>query len=135
SVCAAAYVNVAIVLTAGPFMKRAQTVAVHWRPNVPLKLIKNDGISTVYVVDKKQKLLGYVTADQAAAAAKEGKGLEEILTSDIPTVHPETLLSDLFEPMSDDKAPLSVVDDSDRKSTRLNSSHVSISYAVFCLQK
>src|SRR5207249_10378373 len=27
------------------------------------------------------------------------------------------------------------VDDKDRKSTRLNSSHVSISYAVFCLKK
>src|SRR5437868_7177922 len=28
-----------------------------------------------------------------------------------------------------------LVDDQDRKSTRLNSSHVSISYAVFCLKK
>src|SRR5690606_41822960 len=28
-----------------------------------------------------------------------------------------------------------VVDDLDRKSTRLNSSHVKISYAVFCLKK
>src|SRR3712207_6928119 len=27
------------------------------------------------------------------------------------------------------------VDDSDRKSTRLNSSHANISYAVFCLKK
>src|SRR5690242_21217343 len=27
------------------------------------------------------------------------------------------------------------VDDGDRKSTRLNSSHMSISYAVFCLKK
>src|SRR5699024_11932318 len=34
-------------------------------------------------------------------------------------------------------APLSQTDpeSSDRKSTRLNSSHVSISYAVFCLKK
>src|SRR5690625_2073706 len=28
-----------------------------------------------------------------------------------------------------------ILTDSDRKSTRLNSSHVAISYAVFCLQK
>src|SRR5689334_23388853 len=28
-----------------------------------------------------------------------------------------------------------IVDDADRKSTRLNSSHSSISYAVFCLKK
>src|SRR5207249_12020511 len=31
--------------------------------------------------------------------------------------------------------PKMVVMDADRKSTRLNSSHVSISYAVFCLKK
>src|SRR5690606_39771619 len=30
---------------------------------------------------------------------------------------------------------LDVVEDQDRKSTRLNSSHVKISYAVFCLKK
>src|SRR5690606_39443667 len=30
---------------------------------------------------------------------------------------------------------LAVEDDGDRKSTRLNSSHVKISYAVFCLKK
>src|SRR5690625_667763 len=30
---------------------------------------------------------------------------------------------------------LGVGDDGDRKSTRLNSSHVAISYAVFCLKK
>jgi len=31
--------------------------------------------------------------------------------------------------------PLKLVVDSDRKSTRLNSSHANISYAVFCLKK
>src|SRR5690242_21594116 len=30
---------------------------------------------------------------------------------------------------------LAIVGESDRKSTRLNSSHMSISYAVFCLKK
>src|SRR5258707_4320294 len=30
---------------------------------------------------------------------------------------------------------VSIVDDQDRKSTRLNSSHANISYAVFCLKK
>src|SRR5699024_11339090 len=34
-----------------------------------------------------------------------------------------------------DLPPESKIYDGDRKSTRLNSSHVSISYAVFCLKK
>src|SRR5699024_694018 len=37
-----------------------------------------------------------------------------------------------FEQMEEE---LSLILDKDRKSTRLNSSHVSISYAVFCLKK
>src|SRR5438876_8175105 len=35
----------------------------------------------------------------------------------------------------DDREPLDRCAESDRKSTRLNSSHPSISYAVFCLKK
>src|SRR5437667_2979743 len=31
--------------------------------------------------------------------------------------------------------PLALLDAEDRKSTRLNSSHITISYAVFCLKK
>src|SRR5690625_1621840 len=36
---------------------------------------------------------------------------------------------------TDDKARLQSIAEEDRKSTRLNSSHVAISYAVFCLKK
>src|SRR5207249_7058800 len=38
-------------------------------------------------------------------------------------------------PKGDAPGFVRVLDDRDRKSTRLNSSHVSISYAVFCLKK
>src|SRR3712207_7614925 len=37
--------------------------------------------------------------------------------------------------LTDEQAPLDLVDLGDRKSTRLNSSHANISYAVFCLKK
>ncbi|TFJ93525.1 quaternary amine ABC transporter ATP-binding protein [Lentibacillus salicampi] len=104
-------VDLAKVLTASHVMKRAETVTADRGPNVALRLMKENGVSTIYVVDKKHRLLGYVTADQAAAAAKKGQGLEDILTNDIPKVHPDTLLNDIFEPMAEDKAPLSVVDD------------------------
>src|SRR5207249_11189667 len=45
----------------------------------------------------------------------------------IPTLDPEMVLKSW--------TTLVDVDQRDRKSTRLNSSHVSISYAVFCLKK
>src|SRR3712207_8553013 len=39
------------------------------------------------------------------------------------------------EPADDRSVDLPQVDGADRKSTRLNSSHANISYAVFCLKK
>src|SRR3712207_9016131 len=48
-------------------------------------------------------------------------------------VHPRTL-ADRLETL-EDRDVLGVVARPDRKSTRLNSSHANISYAVFCLKK
>src|SRR5690625_4179849 len=105
-------VDLAKVLTAGHVMKRAERVTVDRGPRVALKLMQDNGVSTIYVVDKQKNLLGYVTAEQAAEASKQKVGLAEIMTKDIPMVTPDTLLADAFEPMSEDKAPLSVVDES-----------------------
>src|SRR5690625_5419847 len=53
------------------------------------------------------------------------------VTSDtlVQEVESETMMDNNFEELELIKMPL------DRKSTRLNSSHVAISYAVFCLKK
>src|SRR5690554_7258335 len=47
----------------------------------------------------------------------------------------QTLTLDISEKELKNKAVIVVDDVLDRKSTRLNSSHVRISYAVFCLKK
>src|SRR5690625_5667270 len=58
-----------------------------------------------------------------------------------PEVPMFTLAIPQSEPRADRKisdsawSEVKIDDDRDRKSTRLNSSHVAISYAVFCLQK
>lgn len=107
-------VDLAKVLTASHVMKRAESVTTEKGPRVALELMKREGISTVYVTDKKRKLLGYVSADKADEAVKEKKNLEDVLTRDMPTVSPDTLLSELFEPMASAAVPLSVVDEEDR---------------------
>lgn len=104
-------VDLAKVLTAGHVMKRAENVVIDRGPQVALKLMRANGLSTVYVVDRSQKLLGYVTADDASRAARERLDLKDVLTKDIPKVHPDTLLVDILEPMAG-KSPVSVVDDS-----------------------
>src|SRR5437868_15008162 len=43
--------------------------------------------------------------------------------------------NDIVNPAAQEDPSSPIAGSSDRKSTRLNSSHVSISYAVFCLKK
>lgn len=107
-------VDLAKVLTAGHVMKRPETVRIDRGPRMALKIMKDNGVSTVYVVDNQKKLLGIVTADDAARAIQEQLSLQDVLTEDVPTVTEDTLIGDIFEPMTDAKAPLSVVDDENR---------------------
>ncbi|HLR22536.1 MAG TPA: glycine betaine/L-proline ABC transporter ATP-binding protein [Pseudogracilibacillus sp.] len=107
-------VDLSKVLTAAHVMKRAESITVDRGPRVALEVMRKEGVSTVYVTDKAKRLLGYVTADQASEAVKEGKEISDVLTSDIPTISPETLLNDIFEPLSEATAPLSVVDEENK---------------------
>lgn len=107
-------VDLSKVLTAGHIMKRAETVQVERGPTVALNLMRSLKISSIYVVDKKQKLLGAVTADGAKEAIEKNLPLESILLKDIPTVKVDDLLTDLFEKVSIAKIPVAVVDETNR---------------------
>src|SRR3712207_7928788 len=77
-----------------------------------------------------------------------GTPVLEAMTRDVPSVGHWRPLEASMRALMESKAPaLMIVDDGgrlvglltpenvDRKSTRLNSSHANISYAVFCLKK
>src|SRR5699024_9488884 len=85
-------VDLAKVLTAAHIMKRPERVTIDRGPRVALRVMKENGVSTVYVIDKDKKLIGYVTADQAASAVREDKQIRDVLTENIPTVSPDTLI-------------------------------------------
>lgn len=107
-------VDLSKVLTAQHVMKRAETVQIDKGPRVALKLMKNLGISSIYVVDKQQKLLGVMTAKDASQAAEENQSLEYFLERDTTVVGTETLLIDLFEKVSSATIPVAVTDENNR---------------------
>src|SRR5699024_11765899 len=72
-------VDLAKVLTAGHVMKRPERVMVDRGPRVALRIMKENGVSTVYVVDRQKRLLGIVTADDAASAGRETLTLKDVL--------------------------------------------------------
>lgn len=102
-------VDLSKVLTANHVMKRAEAVNVDRGPRVALQMMRDLGISSIYVVNKKRNLLGAVTADAARNAVENNKPLHDIPDETL-TVSGDTLLVDLFDKVSTASIPVAVVD-------------------------
>ncbi|MED1739711.1 glycine/proline betaine ABC transporter ATP-binding protein OpuAA [Bacillus swezeyi] len=107
-------VDLSKVLTAGHIMKRAETVRVDKGPRVALTLMKNLGISSIYAVDKHNRLLGTIDAETAKKAAEKGQVLETVISKEMKTVQQDVVLTDIFEMVSDASIPIAVVDEKER---------------------
>lgn len=107
-------VDLSKVLTAAHVMEKAETITIDKGPRVALQFMRERGVSSLYVVDKKMELLGLVSAEDAANGIKEGKKLEELLQQEIPVIAPDTVLNELFELMGNSRLPVAVVDSSKR---------------------
>lgn len=101
------------VLTAEHIMKRPETVNIEKHgPRVALERMREEGLSSIYVIDGKRNLKGYVTADDASEARKkEIRDLNEILKTDIPTVEREKPMQEIFDIIHDTPVPVAVVED------------------------
>lgn len=107
-------VDLSKILTASHVMKRAETVQIDKGPRVALEMMKKLGISSIYAVDKKKTLLGALTAADAREAIETGKSLQEIIDQEVQTVTGDTLLTDLFEQVSQATIPVAVIDENNR---------------------
>ncbi|MFC4619046.1 glycine betaine/L-proline ABC transporter ATP-binding protein [Camelliibacillus cellulosilyticus] len=106
-------VDITKVFTAEHVMKRPETLEASRGLRVAIKIMKDEGVATVYVTDKNKKLLGIVFADDAAKAAEQGKSLQDIVKP-VEHVKVDTLLSDMFEAVAASSVPIAVVDDNNR---------------------
>lgn len=104
-------VDLSKVLTAAHVMIPPETVSPERGPRVALQLMREGGVSSLYVTDKQSKLLGIITADDASTALRDNKTIAEVMSVDMPWVLPGALLSELFETMASTKLPVAVVDD------------------------
>lgn len=107
-------VDLSRVLTASHVMKRAERISVDRGPRVALQIMKEQGYSMIFVVDRKKKLLGALTAEQASFAIKNNQTIAEAMTKDIPTVGEDVIISELLDEIATSSLPLSVVDDENR---------------------
>ncbi|MFB5762811.1 quaternary amine ABC transporter ATP-binding protein [Paenibacillus medicaginis] len=107
-------VDLSKVLTAAHVMRRPETITLDRGPRVALGLMRERGISNLFVIDRSKKLLGVITAEDTSIALKQDQNLNDILITDGPQVAPETVMNDLFEITSSAKVPLAVVDNNGR---------------------
>ncbi|MFF2483582.1 glycine betaine/L-proline ABC transporter ATP-binding protein [Paenibacillus sp. NPDC058071] len=107
-------VDLSKVLTASHVMKKAVTITPEKGPRVALQFMRDQGVSSLYVVDKRMQLLGSITAEDTVRSFKEGLPLEQIMQTDVPTATPETLLNELFEMMGNTKLPVAVIGENGR---------------------
>src|SRR5205807_3384258 len=90
------------------------------------------GPGNAYVAAAKRRVFGAVGIDMVA-------GPSEIIVIADGSANPDWIAMDLFSQAEHDEAARAILlspepELIDRKSTRLNSSHLVISYAVFCLK-
>lgn len=107
-------VDLSKVLTASHVMKRPEKISVDRGPRVALEIMRKQGYSNIFVVDRKQTLLGALTAEQAKEAIEQQKSISESMTVDVPVAQEDTLLADLLDMISTSPLPISVIDDKRR---------------------
>jgi glycine betaine/proline transport system ATP-binding protein len=107
-------VDLSKVLTASHVMKRPEKISPDRGPRVALEIMRKQGYSNIFVVDRRQKLLGALSAEQAKAAIEQQKSISETMTVDVPVVKEDTLLADLLDIMATSSLPISVLDEQDR---------------------
>ncbi len=104
------------ILTLKDVMKRPHPVVqLRDGPHVALQVMKEHGISSVFVVDRAKHLQGLITAEQAIEARKADiKSLQDVELLEVP-VHNETVLvQDIFTVIAESKVPLAVIDEEKR---------------------
>jgi len=107
-------VDLSKVLTAGRVMKRAETITLDKGPRVAMQMMRERGVSTLFVVDKKKSLLGVLTADAVKKAHSEELSLQAVMETDVPVVEPTRVLQGMFELVAYSPVPVAVVGENRR---------------------
>jgi len=100
------------VFVAEHIMRRPETVNLDKHgPRVALQRMREEGLSGIYITDSNRNLKGYITADEASKAIKEGKtNLNDILNPDVPIVETDKPMHEIFDMIHDTPIPIAVVD-------------------------
>ena len=108
-------VDMARVLSAKDIMKKPEPlVSPTAGPNVALHMMKEYGISSVFVAGRNRVLEGLIMVDDAVRAAKEKKTINEVMIRDIPVINLEEPVTDIIPMIADIQYPVTVVNNENK---------------------
>lgn len=99
------------VITAGSVMIPTETVTVpRDGPNQAIRMMRNNGISTIFVTDKHRRLMGVITLEDAIRLKKRDiDSIDKIINTEVESAREDTKLTDLFIPASKERLPIPVI--------------------------
>lgn len=109
-------VDMSKVLTAESVMVKTRVVGFPADgPRTILHKMKEEGISSIFVVKSDYRLIGYVTAEQASEAIKRGDKTIEPMIQPVPeVVHPDEQVNQMFPIMAETRLPVPVVNEENK---------------------
>lgn len=82
--------------------------------NVAIKEMQQNGLSSVFVVDRARQLKGILTIDDAVRGIREKKKLEDVIQTDVTRVTEDCYVTDLIPKALESAFPLAVVNEEGR---------------------
>ncbi|UUX91152.1 quaternary amine ABC transporter ATP-binding protein [Methanoplanus endosymbiosus] len=108
-------VDMTRVLSAKDIMKKPEPlVPITAGPNVALHMMKEYGISSVFITGRNRVLEGLILVDDAVRAAKEKRAITEVMIRDIPVIKLEEPVNDIIPMIADIQYPVAVVNDENK---------------------
>lgn len=106
-------VNTSKILTASGVMKKVKNVAyLKDGPRTVLRKMEEEGISSIFVVNRDWTINGIVFAEDAAEAAEKGiKEITDIIKRDVIQISPDTPVNDIFPMIATATYPIVVADE------------------------
>lgn len=82
--------------------------------NVAVKEMEENGISSVFVVDRGRRLQGIITIDDAIKGIKEKQTLEDVLRHDVTVVKQDVYVNELIPKALESMFPLAVINEEEK---------------------
>src|SRR5690625_4430291 len=86
------------------------TITTNDTTNEAVKKMRESSLSSIFVLDSKEKLAGIITIDDSVKAIKQERTVESILNKDIEKVDEDEYVNDIIAKSLQTKHPLAVVD-------------------------